>query len=182
MVSKTVPTKTPTDDSPESLIRILKTATCKTLAGTSSLSYQLGLDEDDNLHWRIESNSGGGMFSNEWISHSEIEAAFDDWPEDKPINSMTLRPLFQGKSVNTPAFLLAALSAEKLLEPMPKKKRCHVACDDSSFLESIDMLKDKPTTTRKKTSAKATAKSGTRGTAKTDKTRKKARSSNQKAK
>ena len=68
---------------------------------------------------------------------------------------MTLRPLFQGKSVNTPAFLLAALSAEKLLEPMPKKKRCHVACDDSSFLAAIEHLKGKSTTARKKVPAKA---------------------------
>ena len=51
------------------------------------------------------------------------QEAFEARPENKPINSMTLRPLFQGKSVNTPAFLLAVLSAEKLLEPVPKKKR-----------------------------------------------------------
>ena len=126
-------------------VKILKKDTCKTLAGTSTLGYQLGTDEDDNLYWRIESNSGGGMFSNEWIPYSEIQAAFEAWPEDKPINSMTLRPLFQGKSVNTPAFLLAALSAENLLEPMPKKKRCHVACDDSSFLAEIDKLQSKST-------------------------------------
>ena len=46
-------------------IKVLKRDNCKTLAGTSTLGYQLGVDEDENLHWRIESNSGGGMFSQE---------------------------------------------------------------------------------------------------------------------
>ena len=135
MARKPASKKPTKQEAAELHIKVLKKDICKTPAGTSTLAYQLGVDEDDNLYWRIESNSGGGMFSQEWVSHTDIQAAFEAWPEDKPINSMTLRPLFHGKSVNTPAFLLAALSAENLLEPIPKKKRCHVACDPAPFLD-----------------------------------------------
>ena len=36
-----------------------------------------------------------------------------------------LTPLLKGKSVNTSAFLLAAMTHLKLLRPLPKKKRHH---------------------------------------------------------
>ena len=47
--------------------RILITSTCKTLSAKSTLTYQIGT-EDDELHVRITKNTGGGFFSDEWIS------------------------------------------------------------------------------------------------------------------
>ena len=118
MVRKSATAKTPTDDSQESPIHILKTATTRSLEGSARLSYQIGIDDDGAIHWKIAENSGGGFFSAEWVSFADIQQAFTDWPEDIAITSITLRPLFKGKSVNTPSFLLAALSAEGLLEPV----------------------------------------------------------------
>ena len=112
MVKKTVPAKTPTDDSQESPIHTLKTATTKSLEGSATLTYLIGEDAAGGIHWKIAENSGDGFFSTEWVSFADIQQAFAVWPEDSPITSIVLRPLFQGKSVNTPSFLLAALTAE----------------------------------------------------------------------
>ncbi|MCX2983397.1 hypothetical protein EYC98_21265 [Halieaceae bacterium IMCC14734] len=137
----------------------LKEATCKTLEGPAKLTYQIGTDDDGDVYFKITANTGGGFFSAEWVSFAGIQQAFKDWPEDKPINSMTLRPLFRGKSVNTPAFLLAALSAEGLLKPLPKRKRVHMACDPKPFLADVQQLQlQQRSSSRKKPAAKSKAK------------------------
>ena len=125
MVKKTVPAKTPTDDSQESPIHILKTATCKSLEGTAKLTYLIGTDDTGAIHWQITANTGGGLFSKEWVAFAAIQQAFADWPDENPITSITLRPIFRGKSVNTPSFLLAALTAENLLSPLEGRVRVH---------------------------------------------------------
>jgi len=102
--------------------RILKTASCKTISAKSTLTYQIGT-EDDELHVRITKNTGGGFFSDEWISMNDIQSVLDEQPAGTPVTSFLLQPLFRGKSVNTPAFLLSALVHEKLLRPMQDKKR-----------------------------------------------------------
>lgn len=119
-------------------IRILKEDKCKSLEGSATLHYLVGTNEAGEIHLKIDKNSGGGFFSNEWVAFAAIQQAFTDWPEETPINSMALRPLFKGKSVNTPSFMLAVLTAEKLLEPMPKRKRVHRATDPAAFLASLD--------------------------------------------
>lgn len=138
-------------------IQTLKKATCKNLAGTSTLTYLIGTSDTGKLYWKIAENSGGGMFSLEWVAFTDIQSAIEDWGEDKPITSLTLRPLFRGKSVNTPAFLLAALVRENLLEPMPKKKRCHAALGPQPFLTAMKAIQagEKP---KRRPAAKSKAK------------------------
>ncbi len=138
MSSKKSQSKKANPETPKTPVQILREATCKSLEGSATLHYKIGLDETGEIQLKIDKNSGGGFFSNEWISFTAIQKAFTDWPEDTPINSMALRPLFKGKSVNTPSFMLAVLTAEKLLEPMPKRKRVHRATDPSAFLASLD--------------------------------------------
>jgi len=41
-------------------MKVLKTATCKTLSGKSTLTYQIGLSPQSVVHLRIDKNSGGG--------------------------------------------------------------------------------------------------------------------------
>jgi len=167
MVKKTTPAKNQTDDSPESPIHILKTATCNSLEGTAKLTYLIGIDDTDAIHWQITANTGGGLFSKEWVPFAGIQQAFADWPEDTPITSITLRPLFRGKSVNTPSFLLAALTAEGLLEPLPKRKRVHQACDPGPFLASLDGLRSKAgNKSGKKPAAKTQARAKSKAPAK----------------
>ena len=174
-----------TKNIPKKPIQVIKEAQCKSLEGSATLTYQIGLGDAGEIQLKIDKNSGGGFFSNEWVAFTAIQQAFTDWPEDTPINSMALRPLFKGKSVNTPSFMLAVLTAEKLLEPMPKRKRVHRACDPAVFLASLDtprqggrVAKPKKPAAKSKASLKAKAKAkpaaksktATRASAKTAKT------------
>ena len=121
-------------------IKILKNDTCPSISGKSTLKYQIGADENDAILLRITGSSGGGFFSNEWIAFEKIQALLNAHPADKPITSIILYPLFRGKSVNTPSFLLAALVHEKVLMPMKGKQRCHEVGDPNAFLEKIAKL------------------------------------------
>jgi hypothetical protein len=149
MASKSVPAKknptTATDkstDAQESSITTIKKSTCKTLQGTATLTYHIGLDDTSAIHWKIAASTGNGMFSSEYVAFTDIQKALADRPGNLPITSMTLRPLFQGKSVNTPAFLLATLVKEGILEPVPDKKRHYQLGDSKPFLAAVAELKD----------------------------------------
>lgn len=151
--------KTKPSDSSESPTRIIKKATTKSLEGKATLGYRLGLDETSALHWRLSSNSGGGFFSDEWVPFSAIQKVLEEWPEDRPITSMVLRPLFAGKSANNPSFLMATLVKEGLLERKPDTKRHYQRCDAKAFLAEVKKLKAGHSKARRPR-AKAKAKAG----------------------
>ena len=145
MASKPVPAKkkptTATHKSTgpkEPTITITKKSTCKTLQGTATLTYHIGLDDTGAIHWKIAASTGNGMYSREYVAFTGIQKALADWPADLPITSMTLRALFQGKSVNTPAFLLATLVKEGILAPVPDKKRHYQLGDAKPFLAAVE--------------------------------------------
>jgi hypothetical protein len=148
------------EDNPD--MKVLKTTTTKTLSGKSTLTYQVGV-QDDVLHVRISKNTGGGFFSNEWISMNDVRSVLDEHPEGTPVTSFILQPLFRGKSVNTPAFLLAALVHEKLLRPMKGKKRNHEPVDPEEFTAKVEKLTSpKPKGTTGTTSKRVTKKTVTK--------------------
>jgi hypothetical protein len=126
------------EDNPD--MRILKTSTCKTLSGKSTLTYQIGCTPESIIHLRIAKNSGGGFFSDEWITLDDILRTLEKRPEGSPIMSHFLTPLLKGKSVNTSAFILAALTHLKLLRPLPKKQRLHELLDPKPFLDQVSKL------------------------------------------
>ena len=126
------------EDNPD--MKVLKTATCKTLSGKSTLTYQIGCDPDSTVHLRISKNSGGGFFSDEWIPFEGILEVLKDRPDGSPVMSHFLTPLLKGKSVNTSAFILAAMKHLKLLRPLPKKQRVHELLDPKPFLDQMDKL------------------------------------------
>jgi len=139
-VSATKKPTTATDDAQEASITTIKKSTSKNLQGTATLTYHIGLDSTGAIHWKIHSNSGNGMFSNQWVTFADIQKALADWPDDLPITSMTLRPLLTG-SVNTSSFLLATLVKEGILEPVPDKKRHYQLGDAKPFLAAVAELK-----------------------------------------
>jgi hypothetical protein len=159
-----------TNDNTENAIQVLKESTCKTSSGKSTLTYQVGVDESNGIQLKVSGNDGGGFWSAEWVSFTDIQAALKEWPEDQGVTSMTFRKVFRGKSANTPGFLIAVLVAEAILEPVPDKKRLHQACDPAAFLASVlgtgkgkatkakAAPKKKATATKAKTPRKATAK------------------------
>jgi hypothetical protein len=151
---------------PETPVLVLKEGTCPTSSSKSNLGYQIGVDDSSAIQLRVSSNDGGGFFSNEWISYTDIQAAINDWPEDQGITSMTFRKILRAKSANTPGFLIPVLVAEGLLEPMPGKSRVHQACDPSTFLDSVKALQGGATTTGKKRAPRAKAKAAPKTKAK----------------
>ena len=151
---KTTTTKDKSTGTQESPISTIKKSTCKTLQGTATLTYHIGLDDTGAIQWKIAASSGNGMFSTEYVAFTDIQKALADWPGDLPITSMTLRPLFQGKSVNTPAFLLATLVKEGILEPVPDKKR-HYQIGDLEAVAELQGKHGKPAVAKPKAKTKA---------------------------
>jgi len=144
-------------------IRVLKTDTCKSLSGKSKISYQVGCSTDNNIQFRITGNTGGGFYSSkDWIPLNAILQTFKKVPNDSPLNSVYLFPLFEGRSVNTPSFLMAVLLNENLIEPLPKKIRCHRLIDPKPFLEEMKQLMSSkavsPTVAKKRTLDKKVSK------------------------
>lgn len=160
------PAQQPKEDPKEPQIRILKVGTCPSISGASTLTYHLGCSPDGQTYFRIWGNSGGGLFSKEWVPWSRIETAL----EASPVTAGTLKRsgAFRGKSANTPGFVLAVLKAEGLVEALEEKG--HRKADPSAFLAAMDKLiasgsvipepakpsgPGKPATTAKSPAAKA---------------------------
>ncbi len=156
--------KSKAEDILDTSMRILKTDSCNTLSGKPNITYHIGCTPDSKIFFQISSNTGGGFFSQERVSWDAIQQALKQWPKDTPITSLFLYPLFKGKSVNTPSFLLAALRNENLVQPLKGKKRCHELLDPKPFLVEINKLISSKTTQKKTTPAvskKKTAKKKT---------------------
>jgi len=146
-------------------MKVLKTSSCKTLSGKSTLTYQIGVTPDSIVHLRISKNSGGGFFSDEWISLDDILRVLKKRSVDSPIMSHFLTPLLKGKSVNTSAFVLAALSHLKLLQPLPKKQRLHELLDPKPFLVQMEKLISSSAAVKTKSTVTKTTRVPTKKTA-----------------
>jgi hypothetical protein len=133
-------------------MNILKKNSCPSLSGRSKLTYVIGSDDNGALFIRIAENTGGGFHSGEWVAVKDIEAALNKSPES--ITSLTLFKLFKGKSVNTPAFLLAALKAEGVVEAVKGRQRKHTLVDIGKLGQAATAPKKAQP---KKVSAKKTA-------------------------
>jgi len=167
------------EDNPD--MRVLKTATCKTLSGKSTLTYRIGVTPDSTVHLSIAKNSGGGFFSDEWIALDDILRTLEERPEGSPVMSHFLTPLLKGKSVNTSAFILAALMHLKLLRPLPKKQRLHELLDPKPFLDQVEKLMSSAGNVKAKATAKKTVKKSTRTSTKKAAIKKRAMTKRKKA-
>ena len=123
---KSPPKKSNTAKVEEPDVQILQTSKCQTISNKSTLTYHVGVDDEKQIYMRIYGNTGSGFLSAEWISLENITSILGEIPDDQPISSLHLFPLFKGRSVNTPAFLLAALLNEGVLvTPQGKKRKYH---------------------------------------------------------
>ena len=147
----------PEDKLSESM-KVLRSATCRSISGKSTIKWQLGVAPDSIIHLRIAENDGGGFHSDEWVKLDDIQEALKDDRKGAAITSIRLIPLFKGKSVNTPSFLLAALRDLKLVRPMKNKQRHHERLDPGPFLEMVEkLMSSSPAVKTKKTPVKKTA-------------------------
>ncbi|MCY1302485.1 hypothetical protein D9M70_521420 [compost metagenome] len=71
---------------------------------------------------RLIGNSGGGLFSSEWISCSLLEQFVSNKTE---LTSGSFKALFPNKSVNTGGFIMAVLRSLGLLQVSEVNSRWH---------------------------------------------------------
>ena len=119
-------------------MRILKVASCPTISGKATLTYHIGCTTENEIQFRVVVNTGGGLFSPEWISLSAIQPAFEQAP--LPLTSFPLIKLYQGKSTNTPAFLMAVLKNEGLIRNFEGKIRGYEILDSTPFMDEVNEL------------------------------------------
>ena len=122
----------------EPILKIISTSKCQTVSNKSTLNYQIGVDDKNEVYIRVNGNTGGGYFSNEWVSLDHITSILGDVTGEH-ITSINLIPLFKGKSVNTPGYLLAVLLKEGLLAPFEEgKKRQYVFSGADKFITKLE--------------------------------------------
>ena len=145
-------------------MRIIKVATCLNNSGKATLSYHIGCNTDNDIQFRVIANTGGGLFSPEWISLSAIQVAFKK--AAVPLTSFPLIHLYKGKSTNTPAFLMAVLKHKGLVRNLEGNIRGHETVESKAFMEEmqaliatdIDLKHVTPTTIKKSASTIPTKK------------------------
>ena len=124
-------------------LRILKIKSCSSRTGQSTLNYHVGCDEEGELYFRIYGNSGHGFFNNNWVSLNAIEDALSQVGPD--FTSYALKILYDHRSSNSPAFLLAALMEERLVVISTVQKRGYQKTDFGPFKERMKSLIDSST-------------------------------------
>jgi len=119
-------------------IRVLKTATCQSLSGKTTLTCEIGVDGAEILA-RVTRSSGSGTFSKDWVALSRIHAALEK-NGARPITLATLGPLFRGLSANTAGFLLAVLKHEGLVRAREDQARAYERLDGKAFFAEVAKL------------------------------------------
>lgn len=130
-------------------IRIIKIAECGKLTApnTSTLTYNIAVNDSSKTHFRTTDNKTGGLFSPEWIAVDAILDTVKDLPDagEKPFSALIFDRLFTYKSANNAGFLVAALLAEGVLQRYKKTKRMAIIGSPDKFLEDIQPLVDSDT-------------------------------------
>lgn len=119
-------------------IHIIKINSCKSLSGKSTLEYHIGCLGDTDIYVRVAKNSSSGWFSKEWVAIQKIITVLES--SKFPITSFTLQTFFKGKSINTAAFIFAALKEEGLVANNPDNPRCYLLQSVDSFMQPFKAL------------------------------------------
>jgi hypothetical protein len=136
-----IPKTAATPPSEPSPFRILKIGNCPSLSGQSTLTYHVGhVEGSTEFLLRLFGNTGGGQFNRDWVPLAALRNSLAEWPEERPITTALLRPLFRARSVNTPAFLLAVLIGEGLVSGGEGNAR--TTGDPEPFLKAMQALID----------------------------------------
>lgn len=121
-------------------MRILKINTCPSLSGRSQLTYHIGCNAEGEIQFRVVGNSGSGQFNADIVSFNQIRKLLSEHPAERPMSSTILRPVFRGKSSNSPAFLFAALKAESIVLPGTDKDAGYLLGDIEAFTQAMNVL------------------------------------------
>ncbi len=134
-------------------MRILRIQDCASLSGRSTLTYHIGTSESNaseaseanaseasipELHLRIFANTAKGFFCKDWISLTMLDLLL---AEAQIFASSTVQRLFfEGKSVNTGGFVLAALRHEGLVRAIPGSLRSYERLEPAGWQQDIAAL------------------------------------------
>ena len=120
-------------------LRIPKIATCGSLSGRSTLTYHIGVIETNSeIQLRLFANTAKGYFCKDWVSMALIDLLLT---EAKSFSSGDVQRLFfQGKSVNSGGFVLAALRHEGLIRTSEGSLRSYERLDPSAWQQEIAAL------------------------------------------
>jgi len=128
-------------------LRILKIANCGSLSGRSTLTYHIGVIEasgntsslaNSEIQLRLFANTAKGYFCKDWVSMALIDLLLT---EAKSFSSGDVQRLFfQGKSVNSGGFVLAALRHEGLIRTSGGSLRSYERLDPTAWQEEIAAL------------------------------------------
>lgn len=101
-------------------IEVIYQGECESLSGRSTLTYAIGRHPDGTLHLRITDNTGGGMYCDEWIPGTEIDAVVIGHTE---LTSRSFQVLKPGRSTNTAGFVMAAIKSLGLIKTNDENTR-----------------------------------------------------------
>lgn len=91
------------------------------------ISYAVLRDADNNdAHFCLLGNEGGGYFSQEAVPFSAIKQCLQGINTERPIPAKTFKTAFRGRSANNSGFLVTALRHEQLLLPAPEAAHQHI--------------------------------------------------------
>ena len=119
------------------IIQTIHTGECPSLSGQSNLTYAIGRHPEDlSLHLRIVTNSGGGMFCDEWASGSAIDALVQS---SSVLISRSMCELHAGRSINTGGFVLSVLKHLGLVRVNAENSRHHELVPGTTF-EQVSLV------------------------------------------
>lgn len=103
-------------------IEVIYQGDCPSLSERSTITYVIGRHPDGTLHLRLVGNSGGGMFCDEWIPGTEIDAVVVGHTE---LTSRSFQVLKPNRSTNTAGFVMAAIKSLGLIRNNAENTRLH---------------------------------------------------------
>ena len=118
-------------------IEVIYQGECESLSGRSTLTYAVGRHPDGTLHFRLVTNSGGGMFCDEWIEAKAIDAVVIGGIE---LTSTSFQKLKPGRSTNTAGFVMAAIKSLGLIRTNGENTR-HQEHVPTETLEKVVMAR-----------------------------------------
>ncbi|MBK7275644.1 MAG: hypothetical protein IPI08_03515 [Betaproteobacteria bacterium] len=134
-------------------IQVIHEGQCESLSGRSTLTFSVGRHPDTGaLHLRIVGNTGGGMWCDEWIPGSEIDAVVMGDPE---LTSRSFQVLKPGRSTNTAGFVMAAVKSMGLIRNNAENTRLHELVPTETFEKVVTALMGGESGTAKTAGGKA---------------------------
>lgn len=127
-------------NNPADAIRILKTASCPSLSGKSTLTYNIGCNTQGEIQFQVIANDGGGFWNNDWVAQRDIQAVLDSQALGHDLTSATFRAIYPSKSTNSPGFLLAVLKDVGLVQVSRTNQRCYELGSPTAFIAEVNAL------------------------------------------